>query len=62
MSTDFVDINVHDGSQHRDAFWRLFQFISGENSESVEIPMTAPVTYRLSPNTTNVNVINSTDF
>ena len=62
MSTDFVDINVHDGSQHTDAFWRLFQFISGENSESVEIPMTAPVTYRLSQNTTNVNVINSTDF
>ena len=62
MSTDFVDINVHDGSQPRDAFYRLFHFISGENSESVEIPMTAPVTFRLSQNTTNVNVFNSKDF
>ena len=62
VSTDFVDIFAHDGNQHREAFNKLFQFISGKNSDSVEIPMTAPVTYRLSQNTTNVNVINSTDF
>ena len=62
VSTDFVDIFAHDGSQHREAFNKLFQFISGKNSDSVEIPMTAPVTFRLSQNTTNVNVFNSKDF
>ena len=46
VSTDFVDIFAHDGAQHREAFNKLFQFISGKNSESVEIPMTAPVTFR----------------
>ena len=46
VSTDFVDIFAHDGVQHMEAFNKLFQFISGKNSESVEIPMTAPVTFR----------------
>jgi len=49
VSTDFVDIFAHDGVQHREAFDKLFQFISGKNSESVEIPMTAPVTFRIIP-------------
>ena len=46
VSTDYVDIFAHDGDQHREAFDKLFQFISGKNSDSVEIPMTAPVTFR----------------
>ena len=46
VSTDYVDIFAHDGDQHREAFEKLFQFISGKNSDSVEIPMTAPVTFR----------------
>lgn len=49
VSTDFVDIFAHDGVQHAVAFDKLFQFISGKNSESVEIPMTAPVTFRIIP-------------
>merc|ERR1711971_990382 len=49
VSTDFVDIFAHDGSQHMEAFNKLFQFISGKNSDSVEIPMTAPVTFRIIP-------------
>ena len=46
VSTDYVDIFAHDGSEHMEAFNKLFQFISGKNSDSVEIPMTAPVTFR----------------
>ena len=47
MSTQGVDIFVHDGTAHTQAFARLFNFISGTNSEEQEIPMTAPVTLRL---------------
>ena len=46
VSTDFVDIFAHDGNAHQEAFQKLFLFITGANSESVEIPMTAPVTFR----------------
>ena len=46
VSTDYVDIFAHDGSEHAKAFQKLFLFITGANSESVEIPMTAPVTFR----------------
>ena len=46
VSTDYVDIFAHDGLEHMKAFQKLFLFITGANSESVEIPMTAPVTFR----------------
>jgi len=49
VSTDYVDIFAHDGSEHAKAFQKLFLFITGANSESVEIPMTAPVTFRIIP-------------
>jgi len=49
VSTDYVDIFAHDGLEHMKAFQKLFLFITGANSESVEIPMTAPVTFRIIP-------------
>ena len=46
VSTDAHDIVVHEGTEWRAAFFRLFNYIDGTNSENAKIPMTKPVTAR----------------
>ena len=46
VSTDAHDIVVHEGTEWRAAFFRLFNYIDGTNSENTKIPMTKPVTAR----------------
>jgi len=52
VSSDGYDILPHDGAQgspSQEAFYRLFNYIDGQNSEGMKIDMTAPVTYRIIP-------------
>merc|ERR1719458_1788856 len=52
VSSDGYDILPHDGAQgspSQEAFYRLFNYIDGQNSEGMKIDMTAPVTYRILP-------------
>ena len=46
VSTDAHDIVVHEGTEWRSAFFRLFNYIDGTNSENSKIPMTKPVSVR----------------
>ena len=46
VSTDAHDIVVHEGTEWRAAFFRLFNYIDGSNSEDTKIPMTKPVSAR----------------
>ena len=46
VSTDAHDIVVHEGTEWRAAFFRLFNYIDGTNSENSKIPMTKPVSVR----------------
>ena len=46
VSTDAHDIVVHEGTEWRAAFFRLFNYIDGTNSEDTKIPMTKPVSAR----------------
>ena len=48
VSTDAHDIVVHEGTEWRSAFFRLFNYIDGTNSENSKIPMTKPVSVRYS--------------
>merc|ERR1712098_86779 len=49
VSTQALDPMPHDGPENDKAFWRLFAYIDGGNSENVKIPMTAPVSMRILP-------------
>jgi len=49
VSTDAHDIVVHEGTEWRSAFFRLFNYIDGTNSENSKIPMTKPVSVRILP-------------
>merc|ERR1719391_1383623 len=49
ISTDAQDVMPHDGPEHSKAFYRLFHYIDGSNQASSKIPMTAPVTMRITP-------------
>jgi len=49
VSTDAHDIVVHEGTEWRKAFFRLFNYIDGTNSENTKIPMTKPVSVRILP-------------
>merc|ERR1711915_621155 len=49
ISTDVQDVMPHDGPEHDDAFFRLFNFIDGSNEMNSKIPMTAPVSMRILP-------------
>merc|ERR1711892_1268195 len=44
-----MDSSPIDGSEPSKAFWRLFEYIDGGNSEAIKIPMTAPVSTRIVP-------------
>lgn len=47
ISTEVFSISVHDSEESRAAFYRLFDYIDGQNSEGMKIPMTAPVSRRI---------------
>jgi len=47
ISTDAFSINVHYSEEGGAAFDRLFNYIDGQNSEGMKIPMTAPVSFRI---------------
>merc|ERR1711990_245639 len=47
VSTDAHDIVVHEGTEWQAAFFRLFNYIDGTNSENTKIPMTKPVSVRI---------------
>jgi len=49
VSSEGLDMFVHDGHEHSVLFSRLFSYISGSNSEGMKIPMTAPVSLRILP-------------
>ena len=49
ISTEVFSISVHDSEENTAAFFRLFNYIDGQNSESMKIPMTAPVSRRIIP-------------
>merc|ERR1711954_173421 len=49
VSTQFQDVLPHDGHEHTVAFFALFNYIDGGNSENMKIPMTAPVSMRIIP-------------
>merc|ERR1719213_547053 len=49
ISTDAQDVRPHDGSEHDEAFFRLFDYIDGHNNMNTKIDMTAPVTLRIIP-------------
>merc|ERR1712142_404866 len=49
ISTDVQDVMPHDGPEHDDAFFRLFNYIDGSNEMNSKIPMTAPVSMRILP-------------
>merc|ERR1712037_403420 len=49
ISTEAKDVMPHDGGEHSKAFYRLFQYIDGQNDLATKIPMTAPVTMRIIP-------------
>ena len=49
ISTDVFSINVQQSEESRAAFYRLFKYIDGQKSESMKIPMTAPVSLRIIP-------------
>lgn len=42
-------MNVHDGEASRDSFYRLFDYIDGDNMEGTKIDMTSPVTTFIKP-------------
>merc|ERR1712107_422734 len=48
VSTDAFDVMPHDGPDHKEAY-KLFNYISGQNSEKMKIPMTAPVSMMIIP-------------
>merc|ERR1711937_831978 len=49
VSTQRLDVLPHDGHAHTVAFFALFNYIDGGNSENMKIPMTAPVSMRIIP-------------
>ena len=49
ISTEVFSISVHESEESIAAFYRLFNYIDGQNSESMKIPMTAPVSRRIIP-------------
>ena len=49
VSIDVFSITVHDSPEQQKAFFQLFNYIDGQNSEGMKIPMTAPVSFRILP-------------
>ena len=49
VATDGLAMDVHDSQESKDAFYRLFNYIDGENAAGVKIDMTAPVTRFIKP-------------
>merc|ERR1719494_219777 len=49
VSTQAVDVSPHDGPNHTTAFWKLFGYLDGGNSDEMKIPMTSPVSYMILP-------------
>lgn len=41
--------NISKDSASSAMFWKLFNYISGQNSKQIKIPMTAPVTVFIEP-------------
>eukprot|EP00095_Tigriopus_kingsejongensis_P008118 snap_masked-scaffold184_size276635-processed-gene-1.15 protein:Tk08118 transcript:snap_masked-scaffold184_size276635-processed-gene-1.15-mRNA-1 annotation:"PREDICTED: uncharacterized protein LOC100902024" len=48
VSTDNLAMNVH-GEASRDTFYRLFDYIDGQNADEITIDMTSPVTTFITP-------------
>ena len=49
VSIDATDTDVHNGDVHSQVFYKLFNYIDGGNAEGMKIPMTSPVTYKITP-------------
>ena len=48
-AVDSEAMTIHDSKESRQAFWKLFRYIQGANEDEVEIAMTTPVTFAITP-------------